>query len=459
MKKSKTVAKVVAKKSSPKKTLKVVKTQAKVAVKDLTPAQEETLTLKKLTALKASMVVDDSLRPKESFIELMNWASDKFASVIGLNDKSKVNKFVQNRIVVDGQFLHYCSLNNIKIDCLYNDSLISWEVNGTEKFFVQGVFKISTKNTEFIHCALFHKGNQNEDEISFFVLVSDANFESYINLRNDFDAWVVTRDRSNLHVHVVDSAEIPYTRDLTWDDLFLPEDIKQDIKSLVENFISSKEFYKKNKIPWKRGIILFGEPGNGKSSIIKTIMAQHNFKPVTIPSGADDQCIKEAFYYAEQQSPSLLYFEDIDSLFERGIDISAFLNLMDGIAAKNGLFVIATANNVNKLKSNITDRPSRFDRKYHIPLPDEKMAGDYLKKWFGELLDSKKIKELAKLSVQYDFSYAYLKELYISSMFESLSNNRKALSVKDVDKALSTLLKDKNLLNGNKSISTDKYFK
>lgn len=194
----------------------------------------------------------------------------------------------------------------------------------------------------------------------------------------------------------------------------------------------------------------------GKSSLIRTIISMYNFKPVTIVPGADDGAIREAFVYAEEQSPSLLFFEDLDSLLEKN-DISSFLNLMDGISAKNGLLVIATANDIKKLKPSITDRPSRFDRKFEIPLPDQEMAFAYLKKWFGNLITTKKCKELAKSADRYQFSYAYLKDIYISSMFEALSNNRKTPIQKDIDIALNRLVKEKNI--NSKSVNTDKYFK
>jgi len=210
-------------------------------------------------------------------------------------------------------------------------------------------------------------------------------------------------------------------------------------------------------MPWKRGILLYGKPGNGKTSIIRTIMSNYNFKPVTIVPGANDDAIREAFAYAEDQSPSLLYFEDLDSILEKN-DISSFLNLMDGISAKNGLLVIATANEVKKLKSNITDRPSRFDRKFEIPLPNQEMAYIYLKKLFGNTVTVTKCKELSKISESNEFSYAYLKDLYISSMFEAISHNRKAPTEKDIVTALNRLVKEKNMLNNNK-INTEKYFK
>lgn len=186
-------------------------------------------------------------------------------------------------------------------------------------------------------------------------------------------------------------------------------------------------------------------------------MSAYNFKPITIAYGSDDNAVREAFVYAEEQSPSLLYFEDLDSMLERNNDISNFLNLMDGISAKNGLFVIATANEVKKLKSNITDRPSRFDRKFEIPLPTVDMANTYLKRWFGKLLTAKRSKELAKYAVKGRFSYAYLKELYISAMFEALANNRKEPTEADIVVALERLIKDKQMLN-NGGMNTDKYF-
>lgn len=420
---------------------------------------QENLSFQRLAKLNPRFSQEDltAERPVANFIDLMNWVADNFGSV--LTDIWQLNKFVHNRVIVDGQFLQFCEERNVKIECLYRDSIVSWKTdNDFEKFFAQGVFLIKAKGVEFLHAALFHKGNQNEDEISFFVICSESNYEGYRKLRNDFDEWVQERDRSNLHIRVVEGEDLPYTKDSTWEELFLPKDIKSEIKSLVENFLASKDFYLENRIPWKRGILLYGKPGNGKTSIIRTIMSAYNFKPVTIVAGANDEAVREAFTYSEDQSPALLYFEDLDSLLEKSVDISSFLNLMDGISAKNGLLVIATANDVKKLKSNITERPSRFDRKFEIPPPNAEMAYIYLKRWFGNLITLKKCRELAKYASKYEFSYAYLKELYISAMFEALAHNRKAPTEKDVQHALNRLVKDKNLLNGG-TVNMDKYFK
>lgn len=420
---------------------------------NLTPELLDTI----LVAENSNKYSNDD-RPRESFLDLMNWVENKFSD--NLKSDKNINKFVHNRIIIDWQFLAFAKEFGIKISCLYKDSIISWKndsVEHFEKYFAQGVFKIESKGCEFLHAALYHKGNQHEDEVSFFIICSSDNFSNYLAIRNAFDEWVKQRDRSNLHIRVIDGDDIPYTKDYGWDDLYLPQEIKTEIKSVVENFLSSQDFYKENKIPWKRGILLYGKPGNGKTSLIRTIISVYNFKPVTITANATDDTVKDAFSYAENQSPALLYFEDLDSLFEK-VDVSSFLNLMDGIAAKNGLFVVATANEVKKLKASITDRPSRFDRKYEIPLPNQKMAYIYLKRWFGNLFKDEFYKALSIVSEKYNFSYVYLKELYISAMYEALSNNRKKPIKVDVEKALKCLIKDKNILNNNKLVNTSKYF-
>ena len=109
-------------------------------------------------------------RPVANFIDLMNWAMGEFGNTLSNHDK--LEKLIHNRIIIDGQFLTFCDENNIKVTCLYKDSTVSWlSDTGHEKFFMQGVFLVKKDNCEFLQCALFHKGNNNEDEVSFFVIV------------------------------------------------------------------------------------------------------------------------------------------------------------------------------------------------------------------------------------------------------------------------------------------------
>jgi hypothetical protein len=142
--------------------------------------KEEHLSLSRLKSIIPKYSNSDfTNRPTANFIDLMNWVRSNFSKE--LKDSTNLNKFVQNRIVIDGHFMEFCKSEKATISCLYNDSIVSWNTdNNNEKFFAQGVFLIKTKELEFLHAALFNKGNSYDDEISFFVIVSDSNYEKFI---------------------------------------------------------------------------------------------------------------------------------------------------------------------------------------------------------------------------------------------------------------------------------------
>lgn len=396
-------------------------------------------------------------RPDANLIDLMHWVKQSFSSNKITNNLADISNplvnrnnlqcFIHNKIVIDGAFLQFCEENNVKVECLLRDSVASWKTeHDSEHFMMQGIFKISTENFDFLHCALFHKGNQNEDEVSFFIVASEDIFEQYVELRNKFDKWLVKRDRDHLEIRVIGGGEgYPYTRDHSWDDLFLEQDLKTDIKNYVEGFLNSKHLYEKMNVSWKTGALLFGAPGNGKSSLIRTIIAQYNFKPVTVQSGTqtNDDTITEAFEYATSQEPALLYIEDLDTLLGQTVSLSHFLNMMDGVSSKKGLMVLATANDLSKLKESVVDRPSRFDRKFEFPLPDLEMTKIYLKKWFNSIISDTEINNIAKQTVELNFSFAYLKELYIGSVYTALADGKEIPTIKNVKVTLKRMVKDK----------------
>lgn len=421
--------------------------------------KQEHLTLERLKNLAPSFKFEQFKdRPKANLIDLMHWVKSIFVKTSAwdmrtedqnrnpLKNHENLQCFIHNKIVIDGAFLQFCEENNVKVTCLMRDSVASWKTeHDSEHFMMQGIFQISTDEFDFLHCALFHKGNQNEDEVSFFIIASEDIFEQYVDLRNQFDKWLVKRDRDHLEIRVIGGEGYPYTRDASWEDLFLEKDLKDDIKNYVEGFLNSKHLYEKMNVSWKTGALLWGDPGNGKSSLIRTIISKYNFKPVTVQSGAqtNDDTITEAFEYASSQEPALLYIEDLDTLLGQTVSLSHFLNMMDGVASKKGLMVIATANDLGKLKESVVDRPSRFDRKFEFPLPNLEMTKIYLKKWFNSILSDTEILNISKQTVDLNFSFAYLKELYIGSVYTALADGKEIPTLKNVKVTLKRMMKDK----------------
>lgn len=388
-------------------------------------------------------------RPKESLAELMSWARAVAEPYIdsGRTEQRQSSAFINNTITIDGSFLLYCKENNIKVKCLFRDSVATWKDEyDVESFIAQGIFLIEHEGLQFVHAALFHKGNQNEDEVSFFIIIQDGAFHKYVEFRNKYEKWTEDRVRSNSEVRVIGGEDFPYTKDYGWDSVFLPTKLKDEIKNNIEGFLKSEELYKKARIAWKKGMLLWGEPGVGKSTLLRTIMSSYDIKPVTISIGghaSPDDLIEEAFSYASHHAPSLLFLEDINVLLTEYINVSHFLQLMDGVNSKSGILVVGTANDISGLSNNITDRPFRFDNKFELPLPDKLMATKYLKFWFKDIITDKNIyKELAVKVCKYKFSYAYIELLYVSAASMAINKN-KSLDMSDIEEAMKLLINDK----------------
>ncbi|MEH2270050.1 MAG: AAA family ATPase [Nostoc sp.] len=132
----------------------------------------------------------------------------------------------------------------------------------------------------------------------------------------------------------------------------------------------------------------------------------------------DSENIQKVFKQARQSAPCILILEDIDSLLT-GENRSFFLNELDGFANNQGIVTIATTNHPERLDPAISDRPSRFDRKYHFVLPEALERQAYITLWNSQLKTTMRVSDqaLSQIVAQTDgFSFAYLEELFKSSI-------------------------------------------
>jgi AAA+ superfamily predicted ATPase len=137
----------------------------------------------------------------------------------------------------------------------------------------------------------------------------------------------------------------------------------------------------------------------------------------------DDFAIRQVFDRARRSAPCVLVFEDLDAQLTPQ-NRSFFLNELDGFAANIGIVTLATTNHPERLDPAILDRPSRFDRKYPFDLPELAERKAYITMWNATLKPRLRLSEegTAKISELTDtFSFAYLKELFLSSMMRWIS--------------------------------------
>ena len=219
-------------------------------------------------------------------------------------------------------------------------------------------------------------------------------------------------------------------KNTTFENLILPDSLKQQIQVDFQQFFDSKEIYTQYGIPWKRGAIFIGPPGNGKTHTVKALINQLCKPCLYVRSfkseyGTEEENMAEVFKRARMTPPCIVVLEDLDSMIDKN-NRAFFLNELDGFQLNTGVVVLATTNHPQKLDSSILDRPSRFDRKYYFQLPAaaERMA--YIEKWNEELQPELRVSERVAATLvteTEDFSFAYLKELFVTSMVQWISEN------------------------------------
>jgi hypothetical protein len=214
----------------------------------------------------------------------------------------------------------------------------------------------------------------------------------------------------------------------TFDNLILRGTLKQEIQDDLANFLASRHTYEAYAVPWKRGILFIGSPGNGKTHTVKALINKMQQPCLYVKSFksqyyTDHENIRKVFKQARQSAPCLLVLEDLDSLINDE-NRSFFLNELDGFASNSGIVTLATTNHPERLDSAIVERPSRFDRKYHFELPALTERVAYITMWNDTLkegmrLSDSAVNQIAELTD--GFSFAYLKELCVSSMIRWMS--------------------------------------
>ena len=131
---------------------------------------------------------------------------------------------------------------------------------------------------------------------------------------------------------------------------------------------------------------MYGKPGNGKSGIIqlisKYLIEEQNGIIINITNAeklSDYDKIVGQLREIEPDRPLIVILEDLDAMIdEDSWIISTALNLLDGVKQISNVVYIATTNYPEKLEDRITNRPSRFDRKYEIPLPNAAIRKEYM---------------------------------------------------------------------------------
>lgn len=162
-----------------------------------------------------------------------------------------------------------------------------------------------------------------------------------------------------------------------------------DLATDVKDFLGAEGIYRDMGIQYRRGILLYGPPGNGKTSLIRELVRK------SIPEDSlvifmdllPGRSFIDAIRKTLADRMKVFVFEELAAVMEQ-TRLEKVLDFLDGERSVDRSIVLATTNFPEKLPHNLVDRPSRFDRLYKMPDPDDAtrktMMEYFLKTTVGE---------------------------------------------------------------------------
>jgi len=175
---------------------------------------------------------------------------------------------------------------------------------------------------------------------------------------------------------------------VTYDDVGGLSDEIQRIREMVELPLKHPELFHRLNIDPPKGVLFHGPSGTGKTLLVKAVSQESNayFIPINGPEimskfyGASEGRLREIFREAEDNAPSIIFIDEIDSIapkrqeatgeVERRV-VSQLLSLLDGLRGRGEVIVIGATNRINSIDEALR-RPGRFDREIEFGVPNSK---------------------------------------------------------------------------------------
>ncbi|MUN27901.1 AAA family ATPase, partial [Sulfuracidifex metallicus] len=291
-------------------------------------------------------------------------------------------------------------------------------------------------------------------EAALNALKRESDYEKVIVNEGDFMNAIKSVQPSALREFRL---EIPNT---TWEDVVGLEDVKLELKEVVEWPLKNRDLYDYMKAEIPSGVLLYGPPGTGKTLLARAVSHESgaNFIAVNGPEllnmwvGESERAIREVFKKARQYSPTVVFFDEIDSLATaRGTDpnrvtermVSQLLTEMDGISKRDEQVVVIAATNRPDILDLALLRPGRLEKLIYVPPPDEegrkKLFAYMVCKHVHDQIDYERLARLSSMYTPADIRGVVNRGVLLAIRRSMMEGVKPVLTQEDLEKALSAI--------------------
>ena len=233
----------------------------------------------------------------------------------------------------------------------------------------------------------------------------------------------------------------------------------QEIKEAVELPLTHPEIYEDMGIKPPKGVILYGEPGTGKTLLAKAVASETSATFLRVVGseliqkylGDGPKLVRELFKTAQEHSPAIIFIDEIDAIGTKRYDSNSggekevqrtmveLLNQLDGFDTHAEVKVIMATNKIESLDPALI-RPGRIDRKIEFPVPDLKTKHKIFSIHTARMSLNEDVKVVELISTKDDLSGADIKAMCTEAGLIALRERRMKVTKEDFDKAKEKVL-------------------